>query len=174
LLNLTDTQKAIAKAAAVVAKTNQQEQKSTPSDDLPDESGVQSPNGGGGGSGNMQRSSSHESNLRNKTNESWLADAQTNTSAYNNYNNNNNNSNQLSSKNSIENMRRLSDGSELSSKCPSGQVSPNLQSPTHLYKSNLSNASFANDEKCNFSFYFVRHKQNSKEKEKALTDEMLQ
>jgi len=106
----------------------------------------------------IQRSSSHESHLRNKAPFSSTPQYLTTTSMSSSKNNpNNNNTKQLPSSTSNElNLlnddvvqqqqlisdslaygkndafqRRLStEGSDYSSKCPSGQASPNLQSPT--------------------------------------------
>ena len=63
---------------------------------------------------------SNTNNSLNNINESYL-DSQNDPFSSNN-------------KNSCENIRRLStEGSEYSSKCPSGQASPSLQSPTRSY-----------------------------------------
>lgn len=92
----------------------------------------------------IHRSSSHESHLRNKVNqlgEQIVPQSLDSTS--------NSNSNQHLSKSSLldcggldATSRRLSEESEMSSKCTSGQASPNLQSPTHLSSSYKVNGAF--------------------------------
>ena len=108
-------------------------------------------------SSNIQRSSSHESYSRNKITQNiaqpatpqieqkYLTTNSPNKSFLfsNNSLNNINESHQGSpndpftlanNKSSCENIRRCStEGSEYSSKCPSGQASPSLQSPTRSY-----------------------------------------
>jgi hypothetical protein len=133
-LNLNNPQIAAIAAAVVAAKTNTQNKQSNTSAAAADTT-----------PSSMQRSSSHESHLRNKiqiiqqndqpqpqqlssalaTANSFLGSAEANIKDENNF--------LLAG-----DQRRLSAsdkcGSEFSSRCPSGQASPSLQSPSRFSK----------------------------------------
>lgn len=91
----------------------------------------------------MHRSSSHESNLRTKVHSLGEQIAPLD------------GANNSSSKTSLmldeaggSSARRLSEASEMSSRCASGQASPNLQSPSHLSSYKVNGIFTSDDIKC--------------------------
>lgn len=138
VINLNDPQlKAVALSAAVAAAKTTSNNLST---------GVSM-------SPNIQRSSSHESHLRNKINsnqaQELLSPIASNSSDANEQNCENPTVVLNSCKNQLNEsvQRRLSTegSSEFSSRCTSGQASPCLQSPTRSFASKSSNNNFLND-----------------------------
>ena len=115
----------------------------------------------------IHRSSSHESHLRSKVNNlngDQLVPSLSATAA-----DQEQHSNQHLSKTSLLDCggaggdaasRRLSEGSEMSSKCTSGQASPNLQSPTHLSSSYKVNGIFLDDPNKSKFINFSKIKKN--------------
>lgn len=153
--------KALAKAAASSSKQQQQQQQIELVDEDSStivESGTQA---------SIQRSSSHESHLRNKVNQigEQVVPSDAASSTFNV-----NNGVTSSSKTSLMLLdgdmgngpasRRLSEASEMSSRCASssGHASPNLQSPSHLSSSYKSTGMFADDSKSktisNYNMHF--------------------
>lgn len=137
--------KALAAAKSSAVKQHQQQQKIECEEDsstLVDTS-----------SNTMQRSSSHESNLRSKVNclgtSEQMVPLEVNGTTTGQ--NSSSKTSLMLDENGSNPNRRYSEASELSSRCASGQASPNLQSPSHLSSCKVNGIFAGEDSRCNFA-----------------------
>lgn len=115
-------------------------------------------------SGNtMQRSSSHESNLRFKVNNLGTNEQVVPLDGSCTGQNSSSKTSLMLDENGVNAAnRRLSEASELSSRCASGQASPNLQSPSHLSSYKVNGIITSDDSRSKlFKFFLIYLSENS-------------